>query len=159
MAGECPFCQKLRNLQELPDGDIVWEMPNSVTLLGPWQYFTGYCIVVARRHVSELSEMPTSHRRGFFDEMCLVAQAIEGAFRPRKLNYELLGNQVPHLHWHLFPRRTDDPDVLRPVWFALDKTEHDQAEKTRLLAGTASRLDISNRLKMQLERLTVKGRS
>ena len=34
------------------------------------------------------------------------------ASRPHKLNYELLGNQVPHLHWHLFPRSPDDPDRL-----------------------------------------------
>ena len=45
--------------------------------------------------------------------MCLLARAIETAFRPHKLNYELLGNQVPHLHWHLFPRYADDPDALQ----------------------------------------------
>ena len=38
------------------------------------------------------------------------------AFRPRKLNYELLGNSVPHLHWHLIPRYSDDPMRTVPVW-------------------------------------------
>lgn len=151
--GDCPFCQKLRNLQELTNADIVCEMPHSVTLLGPWQYYAGYCIVVCRRHFSELSELPPKERRGFFDEMCLVAQAIESAFKPRKLNYELLGNQVPHLHWHLFPRYTDDVDLLRPVWFALDRAEHEEAEKRRLTAGTLSRIETCSRLKVELERL------
>ena len=38
------------------------------------------------------------------------------AFAPRKLNYELLGNSVAHLHWHLFPRHADDPNPQWPVW-------------------------------------------
>jgi diadenosine tetraphosphate (Ap4A) HIT family hydrolase len=30
-----------------------------------------------------------------------------------KLNYELLGNSLPHLHTHVIPRFADDP---RPGW-------------------------------------------
>ena len=48
--------------------------------------------------------------------MSTLARAIAAAFRPRKLNYELLGNTVPHLHWHLFPRYDDDPSPGRPTW-------------------------------------------
>jgi len=32
------------------------------------------------------------------------------------MNYELLGNMVPHMHWHLVPRQTDDPLWPRPIW-------------------------------------------
>jgi diadenosine tetraphosphate (Ap4A) HIT family hydrolase len=32
------------------------------------------------------------------------------------LNYELLGNGAPHLHWHLFPRYDTDPSPGWPVW-------------------------------------------
>jgi diadenosine tetraphosphate (Ap4A) HIT family hydrolase len=32
------------------------------------------------------------------------------------MNYELLGNQVPHIHWHLIPRLADDPEPRWPVW-------------------------------------------
>jgi len=33
-----------------------------------------------------------------------------------KMNYELLGNLLPHIHWHLVPRRHDDPIPQQPVW-------------------------------------------
>ena len=36
-----------------------------------------------------------------------------GRSRPVKLNYNLLGNSVPHLHTHIVPRYADDP---RPGW-------------------------------------------
>jgi diadenosine tetraphosphate (Ap4A) HIT family hydrolase len=32
------------------------------------------------------------------------------------MNYEALGNLVPHLHWWLTPRPHDDPRPLGPIW-------------------------------------------
>ncbi len=46
----------------------------------------------------------------------MVAEAVFRAFGPRKLNYELLGNSVSHLHWHLIPRYADDPIPRLPLW-------------------------------------------
>lgn len=40
-------------------------------------------------------------------------KAVERAFEPVKLNYNLLGNSLPHLHTHVVPRYADDP---RPGW-------------------------------------------
>jgi len=153
MAAKCPFCVKLKDLAQLPADEVVWEFPHSVALLGPWQYYTGYCILVARRHVSELSQLPDELRRWHLDEMSLLARAIEQTFHPRKLNYELLGNQVPHLHWHLFPRGEDDPDKLKPVWLALDRAERDENEKARLQTGSLSRAEINAALRATLSAL------
>ena len=152
-AADCPFCRKLADPDGWPVGDAVWNFPHSVAVLGPWQFFTGYCVLVAREHATELSQLGP-HRAAFLDEMARLAEAIDGAFRPHKLNYELLGNQVPHLHWHLFPRSADDPDRLRPVWFALEKADADPGEKRRLEAGTVPRADAVARLR---ERLRVNG--
>ena len=79
-----------------------------------------------------------------------MAGAIEDCFRPHKLNCELLGNQVPHLHWHVFPRYADDPDTLRPVWLALDRAERSEAERTRLQTGPEGRAKTAERLRDRL---------
>ena len=139
MSDVCPFCQKLASLDDLPAGEVVWRFPHSVALLGTWQFYDGYCVLVSRHHARELSELPDDVRRAYLDEMCLLARAIERAFRPHKLNYELLGNQVPHLHWHLFPRSASDPARLSPVWLALDAAERDEAERLRLQTGPRDR--------------------
>src|SRR5436190_13487786 len=112
MADDCLFCRKLGSLRELPADEVVWQFPHSVAFLGPWQFYRGYCVLVSRRHATELSQLNDAERRGYLDEMCLLAAAIEAVAQPHKLNYELVGNQVPHLHWHLFPRSKDDPDTL-----------------------------------------------
>jgi len=137
-ATECPFCRKVADPNGWPAADIVWQFPHSVAVLGPWQYYTGYCMLVSREHASELSQLG-ENRAAFLDEMATLAEAIETCFRPHKLNYELLGNQVPHLHWHLFPRSSNDPDRLRPVWFALDRAEKDADEKLYLETGRVPR--------------------
>jgi len=80
------------------------------------QYHEGYTIFCAKRCVNELHELPADERDLYLREMAAVAEAVFHAFAPRKLNYELLGNGVPHLHWHLIPRRADDPLPSWPVW-------------------------------------------
>jgi diadenosine tetraphosphate (Ap4A) HIT family hydrolase len=46
-----------------------------------------------------------------------VARMIEHVFAPCHMNYQLLGNSVPHLHVHLVPRYVDDPAPGRPLPF------------------------------------------
>ena len=131
----------------------MWRFPHSIAFLGRHQYYRGYCVLVCRRHATELSGLSDDVRRAYLDEMSLLALAIEQGFRPHKLNYELLGNQVPHLHWHLFPRSAADPDVLKPVWLALDRAERDTDWQRRLEEDPAARPAITALLRRQLTEL------
>lgn len=150
---DCPFCRKLAALEQLPEHEVVWRFPNSVAVLGTHQFYRGYCVLISRRHATELSGLSDGERRSYLDEMCLLARAIEQSYRPHKLNYELLGNQVPHLHWHLFPRSKDDSDALKPVWLALDRAERDAALRARLEGSASARPDITSKLRQALRQL------
>lgn len=153
MSTPCPLCDKLVNLRELPDDQLVWEFPHSIALLGPWQYHTGYCVLIARSHETELHRLLASERIAFLEEMTLLSQAIDMTFQPRKMNCELLGNQVPHLHWHLFPRRADDPENLKAVWIAFERAEQDEPEKQRLQTARLPRHEIVQLLRSTLRHL------
>jgi diadenosine tetraphosphate (Ap4A) HIT family hydrolase len=52
--------------------------------------------------------------------MSEVAGAVFEAFQPRKLNYEALGNGIPHLHWWLTPRYATDARPTGPIWEDMD---------------------------------------
>ena len=99
-------------------------LPASIAILGHDQYYPGYTLVISKIHATELYQLPERESTQYFKDMLRVAKAIAAAFRPRKLNYELLGNTVAHLHWHLFPRYEGDPNPTRPIW------EHTHAPKT-----------------------------
>lgn len=40
----------------------------------------------------------------FWTEVGIVAEAIEAVYRPIHLNFQILGNQDPHVHVHIVPR-------------------------------------------------------
>jgi diadenosine tetraphosphate (Ap4A) HIT family hydrolase len=65
------------------------------------------------RHVVEPTELTPEESLGFWNELLTVGRLLERVFEPVKLNYQLLGNSVPHLHAHVIPRYADDP---RPEW-------------------------------------------
>ena len=120
----CVFCPVVAALETAetyrsPSGSLtrrVALLPTSVAVLGNDQYYPGYTIVIARRHATELYHLPEAESTAYFQDMLRMARAIDRAFSPRKMNYELLGNTVAHLHWHLFPRYADDPNRSGPVW-------------------------------------------
>jgi diadenosine tetraphosphate (Ap4A) HIT family hydrolase len=80
------------------------------------QFFPGYVLLVLRRHATELYELTAAERATLMEEVSRVAEAVARVFRPVKMNYELLGNQVPHIHWHLVPRLATDPAPAAPIW-------------------------------------------
>ena len=95
---------------------LIAELETTRAFLHEDQFFPGYVLLVLRRHATELYELAAGERRAHLEEVSRVAQAIARAFQPVKMNYELLGNQVPHIHWHLVPRLSTDPDLRAPIW-------------------------------------------
>jgi len=117
----CPLVAALETAETYrsPSGSVsrrVALLPTAVAVLGNDQYYPGYTLVIARRHATELYHLPDGESTTYFQDMLRVARAIDRALSPRKMNYELLGNTVAHLHWHLFPRYADDPNPTRPTW-------------------------------------------
>ena len=80
------------------------------------QFFPGWTVVVFQRHATELFHLAPTERMQLIEEVNLVAKTLAHVFAAKKLNYELLGNQLPHIHWHLIPRLATDPAPLEPVW-------------------------------------------
>lgn len=99
---------------------FVYEMKSGYVVLGDSQFYKGYTLLLAKQHCSELHQLDQETKLLFLKEMSIVAEAVYNVFKPVKLNQELLGNREPHLHWHIFPRHEDDPNINNPVWI-IDK--------------------------------------
>lgn len=113
---DCTICQKIKNIKNGSNPYFVFELPTGYIVLGDYQFYRGYTLFLCKKCVNELHELLPSFRQQFLEDMSLVGEAVFKAFKPRKLNYELLGNTTPHLHWHLFPRYKNDPIPQRPIW-------------------------------------------
>ncbi len=80
------------------------------------QFFPGWAVVVFQRHATELFQLAPAERCQLIEEVNRVADISATVHRAKKMNYELLGNQLPHIHWHIIPRLASDPAPLEPVW-------------------------------------------
>ncbi len=75
----------------------------------------GYTLVIWRgRHVTEPTDLTNEEASGYWLDVLTVARALIRHFQPLKMNYETLGNSLPHLHTHLVPRYVEDPAPGRP---------------------------------------------
>jgi len=110
--GDCPACSG-----RWPRADHrVTDLGGSVAYLNEDQFFPGWTVLVFKRHASELYELSRAERAGLMEEVSEVARALATAFDAVKVNYELLGNQIPHIHWHIVPRLAGDPAPGGPAW-------------------------------------------
>ena len=112
LQADCWMCQGIYQPKSL----VFYESRVSVAKLNPDQAFEGYTFLTLKWHEEELYKLADKDRKQFLEDMSLVANALSKAFKPDKMNYELLGNSMPHLHWHLVPRYTSDPMWGRPIW-------------------------------------------
>ncbi len=75
----------------------------------------GYTVVIWRgRHITEPFELDYSESSEYWGAVMRVAETLMNYYKPLKMNYETLGNSVPHLHTHLIPRYVVDPAPGRP---------------------------------------------
>jgi len=72
----------------------------------------------------------------------LVARALSTEIRPRKMNYEIHGNTIPHLHLHLFPRFENDPFAGRPIDGTARLFERSPADLERIRKAIATAADL-----------------
>ncbi|HVQ87776.1 MAG TPA: HIT family protein [Actinomycetes bacterium] len=87
----------------------------------------GYCVAIWKLgHTVEPTELTEDQAVGYWSEILKLGRAIETAYQPTKMNYQTLGNGVPHLHTHVIPRHAHDPAPHGPLpWSFLDDGRQD----------------------------------
>jgi len=119
----CGICAIIDRIRAGLFADAIAELPRSWLIFGDAQFYRGYCVLLAKRHATEPHLMPRGEAHELLDELLAVGKTLANALNPLKLNYECLGNQEPHVHWHVFPRYADDAMRLQPVWL---RPEHER---------------------------------
>ncbi len=75
----------------------------------------GYACLVSRTHAVELHELPEPTACAFMRDARRGSRALLAVTGAVKLNYEIHGNSLPHLHIHFFPRYRGDRFEGHPV--------------------------------------------
>lgn len=148
----CLICERIKDIKQHKNPYFIKELNTGYVVLGDYQFFRGYTLFLCKEHKKELHELDHDFKKQYLWEMCLVAEAVFNAFRPKKLNYELLGNTDNHLHWHIFPRYANDPLPNRTVWNIKQEVRNAESAKP----DRALLKQLKTELKISLERVVKK---
>jgi len=72
--------------------------------------------VIWRGHIKEMSDLGAAEREHLLTVVLRVEMIVRRLLKPTKMNIASLGNQVPHLHWHVIPRFADDAFFPDSIW-------------------------------------------
>lgn len=97
-------------------GTLIWRGDDCRVVLVSDPDLPGFCRVIWNRHVAEMSQLSYGERDLFMHLVFAVEGAVRSVMQPQKINLAALGNQVPHIHWHVIPRFEDDAFFPGSVW-------------------------------------------
>ena len=105
----CPYC----------DGSnekVIWQDDLCRVIEVEDSQFTGWCRVAWNGHVKEMTDLSVDERRHLMEVVFAVESGLRLLLQPEKINLASLGTALPHVHWHIVPRFTDDSHFPEPVW-------------------------------------------
>lgn len=117
----------------LPEGEPDWlalarsgenplvmaKLDSGYVVFGDTQHLPGYCVLLSDvDDADHLTDLPLPGQQKFLADMALLGQAVYNAcsgYDPafRRVNYEILGNLYEHLHAHVHPRYSWEPQEFR----------------------------------------------
>lgn len=145
----CLICERINMIKQGNNPYFVKELETGYVVIGDYQQFYGYTLFLCKQHVTELHNLSYEFKIKYLEETSLVAEAVYTAFKPEKMNYELLGNGDTHVHWQLFPRVTGDTPIKGPVWWLPKEEMWDDSKRP----NNEELSFMINRLKMEIDNL------
>ena len=108
MPDQCLFCRMIQGEVPTP---VVYESETAFAFLDYRPLFLGHCLVLPRRHVPTLPDLPAELVGPFFQEVQLLTGAVEAAMAAQGTFVAMnnrISQSVPHLHAHVVPRNRGD---------------------------------------------------
>jgi diadenosine tetraphosphate (Ap4A) HIT family hydrolase len=105
----CPLCATIAASDQVDAyGCTVVDLSMGRLRLNKYPDTPGQCTFICKQHVCEPYYLSTADQGAFFAELMRVGQGLEKVYQPIKMNLQILGNTIPHLHCHLLPRYHGD---------------------------------------------------
>ncbi|MXY47718.1 MAG: HIT family protein [Gemmatimonadetes bacterium] len=145
---DCVFCRIISG--EL-DSAAVYEDDSALAFLDLRQSNEGHVLVVPKNHFEQIYDLDEHAAAALASAVCKVARAVRRVYAPDGLsiwqsNGPAAFQEIPHVHWHIFPRYTDDGHLV-----VYPKNLADRARREYSLQSLK---DIAGPLKSALQKET-----
>jgi len=108
MGERCVFCEMIEGKVEVLS---VFEDDVAFVFLDHRPLFPGHCLLVPKRHVKTVWELPDELLGPLFRDVQLVARGVKSAMKSQGIFVginNIVSQSVPHLHIHIVPRNRGD---------------------------------------------------
>ena len=105
----CPICLRPEPL------DVIAKLEASWVTMQEAAPVPGYVCLVSQIHAVDLHDLPEAAACAFMRDARKVSIAVASLTGAVKMNYEIHGNSIPHLHMHFFPRYRGDQFEGQPI--------------------------------------------
>ncbi len=110
MSDPCIFCDIA---QGIVPANIVYEDAATLAFIDLRQFHPGHTLVIPRRHFADVRELDEWTGAALMATVARITTAVGKAFPNEGISlWHSIGpaafQEVPHLHVHIHPRRTDD---------------------------------------------------
>ena len=75
-----------------------------------------YCRVIWQQHVADMTDLSPAERATLMDMVYFVESQMRHILQPQKINLASFGTMVPHQHWHVIARFSDDAYYPDSIW-------------------------------------------
>ena len=134
----CPVC----NAEAMPeDMEDIYELDYSWLNAEPVECIKGACHVTAKFHAVELFELDDEQLIGFMKDVQKYSKTLKKVTDAVKINYEIHGNTLPHLHLHLYPRYLDDSFPGQPIDYNDKSNKYKEREFEEFVENMRKELD------------------
>jgi diadenosine tetraphosphate (Ap4A) HIT family hydrolase len=116
-----------------PGGVLAWSDAHWRVVRVEDADFPAYYRVIANHHTTEFTDLSALQRQRCMNLVCGVERVLRERLAPIKVNLASLGNQVPHLHWHVIARFGWDSHYPQAIW---------GTRQRKVSPGAASRLAL-----------------
>jgi len=109
--GECIFCKIVR--KEIKVNKIIYENDNFVSIPDANPILEGHSLVISKKHFETILDIPNSLCSELLDcikktAMKLIKQYNAEGFNILNNNFEVAGQVIEHIHFHIIPRKKED---------------------------------------------------
>jgi histidine triad (HIT) family protein len=107
---QCVFCDIVGGTSE---ASRVYEDDTTLAFMNIKQLSDGHVLVIPKQHIETVDQLPLALAGALFQTTVTIARAVQQTFQPEGMNVwqsngSAAGQEVPHVHVHIFPRRHDD---------------------------------------------------
>ncbi len=107
---DCIFCKIVKG--EIPSAK-VWEDSKFVSVVDVFPATKGHVLIIIKQHIPTALDVPPNDLADFIKVVQKVGKAVVKAtnasgYKIESFNGAEAGQSVPHAHFHVIPRYTDD---------------------------------------------------